>query len=407
MSRPLPFRCTLHAGWLIDGSGGETQQAVGIEIRGGLIQSISRLNPLAAGIALSPEEQFLDFRDCTVLPGLIDSHVHLTMAGAADRDVRSRLLHASSAGADGMILENLRQHLQHGVVAVRDAGGACESALRFSKKIRDPVAHPVQVAASGRAWHRQGRYGRFIGRTPASGSSLADAIGRDSEGGDQVKILQSGLNSMSDYGRQTAPQFDIGEMSAAVRVAKRQERSVMAHANGEAPVRIAVLSGCQSVEHGFFMGPDNLERMAENGVVWVPTAVTMQAHVHRCTTTGCNPDVARRTLDHQLQQLFHARRMGVTVALGTDSGSPGVHHGAALIAEMRLLMQAGFSLPEAVRCASANGAGLIGADHGVLAPGRPATFVVVGGGPSELPESLATLKAVIIMGIKKFEGETC
>jgi imidazolonepropionase-like amidohydrolase len=233
---------------------------------------------------------------------------------------------------------------------------------------------------------------------------LADSIRRDSEAGDQIKIIQSGLNSLSDFGKQTAPQFDIGEMSAAVQVAAEQGRTVMVHANGEAPVRIAVLSGCQSIEHGFFMGADNLERMAENRVVWVPTAVTMHAYAEHFTQVGRNPDVARRTLDHQLEQLARARRLGVTVALGTDSGSPGVDHGDAMIAEMRLLMHAGFPPAEAVRCASGNGARLIGAEYGVLAPGRPATFIIAGGGPSALPESLKALKAVFISGIQQFEA---
>jgi imidazolonepropionase-like amidohydrolase len=303
-----------------------------------------------------------------------------------------------------MILENLSGHLRHGVIAVRDGGGSRGNTLRFCKDPRGAAAHPVRVFAAGRAWHRKGRYGKLIGRPPLSGCSLADSIRRDSEGGDQVKIIQSGLNSLSDFGKQTAPQFDVSEISAAVRAAAEQGRPVMAHANGEAPVRIAVLGGCQSIEHGFFMGPDNLERMAENGAVWVPTAVTMHAFAEYFARVGRDSDVARRTLDHQLEQLFRARQFGVTVAVGTDSGSPGVDHGAAMIAEMRLLMHAGFSLSEAVRCASANGGRLIGADYGVLAPGRPATFIIADGGPSELPEGLKTLKAVFISGIQQLEA---
>jgi imidazolonepropionase-like amidohydrolase len=178
----------------------------------------------------------------------------------------------------------------------------------------------------------------------------------------------------------------------------------MVHANGEAPVRIAVIGGCRSVEHGFFMGTDNLERMVENGVVWVPTVVTMRAYVEHYARIGRNPSVARRTLDHQLEQLFMARRLGLTVALGTDSGSPGVDHGAAMIAEMKLFMQAGFSLEETVRCASVCGAQLVGAESGLLAPAKPATFIIVEGEPSGLPENLRTVKAVFIAGIEQVVG---
>jgi imidazolonepropionase-like amidohydrolase len=114
--------------------------------------------------------------------------------------------------------------------------------------------------------------------------------------------------------------------------------------------------------------------------------------------SGLDPDVARRALDHQLEQLARARRSGVAVALGTDAGSPGVHHGKGTAAELRLLIRAGFSIEEAIRCAAANGFALIGAPQGVLAPGRPATFVVVPGEPSGLPENLLNVHAVYIDG---------
>ena len=96
----------------------------------------------------------------------------------------------------------------------------------------------------------------------------------------------------------------------------------------------------------------------------MPTTVTMQAYAGHYQQTGINPDVARQTLDHQLEQLAIARRLGVNVAVGTDSGSPVVHHAAAFIAEMNLLLQARFTIGEAIRCAAHNIAKLVGGDLG-------------------------------------------
>jgi imidazolonepropionase-like amidohydrolase len=152
------------------------------------------------------------------------------------------------------------------------------------------------------------------------------------------------------------------------------------------------------------MGKDNLARMADNGVAWVPTVVTMSAYARIFEQTGRNPDVACRTRDHQIEQLAVARRLGVTVALGTDSGSPGVDHGAAVIEEMKLLIQAGYSLAEAIPCATVNGARLVAGEFGLIEPGRPATFAIVEGSPSTLPESLMKVRAVFIDGIKQFEA---
>jgi imidazolonepropionase-like amidohydrolase len=108
-----------------------------------------------------------------------------------------------------------------------------------------------------------------------------------------------------------------------------------------------------------------------------------------------------RNLEHQLGQLQTARALGATVALGTDAGSLGVHHGRALREEMALLMRAGFSVEEAVRCATVNGARLLGLpDAGPIGPGAAATFIAVKGGPRELPASLAQVAARFSDGLR-------
>jgi imidazolonepropionase-like amidohydrolase len=388
---------TIRAGWLIDGRGGPVHRNVRIAAKDGIITGLwdAPAEPEGSAPGAIP-----GFSGGTVIPGLVDSHVHLTMSGSADEEVRKKLRAASYESIRRVIGDHLQEHLNHGVVAVRDGGGARGYALRCAR------GYPgtVQVRAAGQAWHREGRYGRLIGRTPGNGLGLAEAIRQDGERVDHLKIVNSGLNSLTEYGKQTAPQFGLAEMSAAVKAATDRGLSVMVHANGAGPVRIAVAAGCRSIEHGFFMGRDNLARMADKGVTWVPTVVTMSAYARIFEQTGRNPDVARRTRDHQLEQLAIARRLGVTVALGTDSGSPGVDHGAAVIEEMKLLMQAGYSLPEAINCATINGAELAGGEFGLIEPGRPATFVIVEGRPSTLPEGLKKIQAVFIAGIKQFEA---
>lgn len=109
--------------------------------------------------------------------------------------------------------------------------------------------------------------------------------------------------------------------------------------------------------------------------------------------------VAQKNLEHQLGQLRLARELGVTVALGTDAGSPGVLHGESAFEEMKLLARAGYPLPEIVHCATLAGARLMGLDTmGLLAPGRPADFLVARGAPSQLPRKLSYLESVYLGG---------
>jgi imidazolonepropionase-like amidohydrolase len=109
--------------------------------------------------------------------------------------------------------------------------------------------------------------------------------------------------------------------------------------------------------------------------------------------------VIEKNLSHQLGQLALARQLGLTVALGTDSGSLGVLHGESLVEEMKLFMKAGYSLAETVRCATGNGARLLGLDDfGLLAKNRTATFLVVRGGPVQLPRKLSYLEGIYRAG---------
>jgi imidazolonepropionase-like amidohydrolase len=118
---------------------------------------------------------------------------------------------------------------------------------------------------------------------------------------------------------------------------------------------------------------------------------------------GClESEIAKRNLDHQLEQIRLAREYGVAMALGTDAGSAGVDHGQALLDEMRLFQAAGLSWEEVVRCATSTGAALVGLEQeiGTLAPGMPATFVAARGSPEALPDSLASPEGIFVRGVR-------
>ena len=392
------------AGWLIDGSGQPARRNLRLEIVNGRFGAIQ---PLAGGGADAAAD--LDFSDCTLMPALVDSHVHLFMSGTPDPLIRE---HQLTAGYDDMrpvILRHLRQHLAAGVLAVRDGCDRQGHALRFRDEAPAAAPGALRLRVAGVAWHAPGRYGRLIARPAVVAGSLGESLeaaldlaGRRGQRlPDHVKIVNSGLNSLVCFGRETPPQFQLEELRAAVRAAHRRGLKVMVHANGALPVGLALAAGCDSIEHGFFMGTENLAQMAAGTAVWVPTAVTMQAYARSLDPASREAGGALRNLEHQLGQLQTARALGVTVALGTDAGSLGVHHGRALREEMGILMTAGFSIEEAVRCATVNGARLLGLpDAGPIGPGAAATFIAVKGGPRGLPASLAQVAGRFCDGLR-------
>jgi len=390
----------INCGWLIDGSGNSIRTKAQLRVTNGRIDAIRENWPAHPGkIPDNPDVETLDLKDATILPALVDSHVHLSMSGTMNQAERLRQLDTGFGPVEDVIRKHLEQHLTAGVLAVRDGGDKRAHVLRYKRKHVPLQGMPVQIKSAGRAWHQPGRYGKLIGRALDISTSLSQVIEMENDPADHVKIVNSGLNSLTRFGQETLPQFNGDELQAAVSAADHRRLKTMVHANGIKPVQIAVAAGCRSIEHGFFMGRNNLKSMAEKAVFWVPTAVTMQAYCRYLKQIGKNADIAQQNLDHQLEQLMAARQYEVPIALGTDAGSPAVDHGIAMVDEMKIFMEAGFTIEETIRCATFNGAQLLGIrDLGLLVPGMPATFIAVKGDPSGLPDSLKRLQGVWVKG---------
>lgn len=390
---------SIHAGWLIDGSGDGVQSKMRLGLENGTIQSIRKMNEPVPN-STKPEMPVLDLSGCTLLPGLIDCHVHLAMSPTARRNPFATTAADGPGRFRGRILKHLNQLLDRGVMAVRDGGDPGNRVLLY-KANPGTNDHPVHLCVAGKAWHRQGRYGHLIGCALPPDRTLAETILGEKKGVDHIKIVNSGLNSLSCFAKETEPQFDSAELKAAVRVARQCGLKTMVHANGKLPVKIAVDAGCDSIEHGFFMGKDNLYRIADRGATWVPTALTMKALGDQTKRQRVNADVVQKNLEHQIEQIQTAREIGVRIALGTDAGSAGVVHGQAVIGEMRIFLDAGYSIEKAVRCATHNGALLMSLPRaGQLKENMPATFIAVKGAPSQLPESLDQIKMIFYEGNK-------
>lgn len=384
------------AGWLLDGSGGPVREKMLLTITDGKFAKIEQLQQ----DSLPQSCQLTDLSHCTLLPPLVDSHIHLFMSGTIDKRIREWQLNADYQELQPMMQRHLHYLFSHGVLAARDGGDPGGFALRY--KAESEMHQGVIVKVAGRAWHKKGRYGGLIGRYSQKSENLLQSYENEKEAIDHVKLVNSGLNSLKTFGRETMPQFTREEIAQVVAAAERQGRKVMVHANGKKAVRIALEGGCHSIEHGFFMGRDNLQLMAELGTFWVPTLFTMKAYSAHIGSAqaGADRQVVDRTLNSQIEQLAIARELGVNVALGTDSGSLGVLHGESVVEEMKLFRKAGYSLPATIRCATGNGAELLGLDdYGRIAAGKTATFLVSRGAPSQLPRKLSYLEAIYTAGL--------
>lgn len=338
-----------HAGYLFDGSGGPAQKNVLLTIKDGLICAVTPLT----GPAPQTSAPIVDLSHATLAPLFVDCLVHLTCSGAIGQAVCAHEASAFWEEERTMLGRRLLYLFRHGVGLIQECGDHTGRVARFQIEAGShPETPPVRImgAQSGMV---------FLG------SALTD-------GPEDVAS---------------------GAMRDQVSLAVQKGEKVFIHASGPSNVQLALTAGCHGLVRGASMGRENLERMLEHGVVWLPTLYAMQVEAELAPSTEARK-LAERALARQLEQVTLARKLGVTLALGTGSGSPGVLHGEAVVAEMKLLIKAGYSLPEALGCATSHGSKLLGVDAGLLTVGQPADFLVARGTPAQLPRKFSYLEAV-------------
>lgn len=261
--------------------------------------------------------------------GYVDAHLHITAA---------RSLDAVAAA---------------GVAAVRDAGSVSGSGLPGKTGERGPLL----IVSAGRALFPRGGYGALFGRPVETRDDIRREIQELAKAGAGIiKVMASGMVSLTDPGRITAGGFPAGDLAFLAAEARTRGLGVMAHANGADAIGAAVAAGVRSVEHGFFMTEALLRLMAEQGVYWVPTAGALERAAERAGRPGAVRDLLRA---HRAM-IGRAYEIGVPLAVGTDCVLPDERYGEHYQRELELFEQAGIPREAVERIAREAGWELLG-----------------------------------------------
>jgi imidazolonepropionase-like amidohydrolase len=375
---------------LIDGTGREPREGATVVVEGSVIKDVA---PSGRVGALGGEVTTLDLRGRTLMPGLIDAHVHAaitTMNLAAMTQAPPTLV----AFQAGRVLEGM---LRRGFTTVRDAGGAD---FGLAEAVARGLVAGPRIFYSGRVLSQTGGHGDFRSRAEdparcacqihttgfAHVADGADAVRKAAReelrrGAHQVKIMASGgVASPSDPIWNL--QYSEGEMRAIVEEAAGWRTYAMAHAYTPEAIRRAVNAGVRSVEHGNLIDPPTAARMREAGAFLVPTLVTYFAIDELGRKLGF-PAVSQAkvkdVLDAGLASLEIAREADVPIGFGTDL------LGETHDQQSREFAIRARALPplEIVRSATVVNAELLGrrGELGVVAPGALADLLVVEGDP--------------------------
>ena len=381
----------IHAGTLMAEPGKPVRRNASVIVRGRKIAEIRD------GFADLPGARVVDLRTATVMPGFIDSHVHLI--GLDDR-LQARLLASTRDNEDeaytGVL--NARKTLLAGFTTVRDLGAEPKTitSLRDAINAGQFAGPTILAAAAGVAV--TGGHGdvNLVSRDLDSvlkPRALHICDGADdcrratreqiSEGADVIKLKASG-GVLSNVPGGLAQQMMDDEMRAVVVTARTFGRKVAAHAHGVDGVNAALRAGVNSIEHGTFTNDETFRLYKQTGAYYVPTLLAPAAALadgQRGALTPAQFEKARQAAGNAEISFARAIREGVKIAYGTDTGVS--KHGDNA-QEFALMVKNGMQPAQAIRSATVDAADLLGvsANAGTIEAGKDADIIAVDGDPT-------------------------
>ena len=323
-------------------------------------------------------------RGLTLLPGLIDCHVHLCWRGEADvvkaveqeTPIETLLKASRSAG----------QTLEAGVTTVRDVGSRDHLIFALKKAIDTGLTPGPRIIGAGLAICMVGGHLRRVIAQEVEGVEQVRQVVREQivAGAEVIKVIASGGVLTPGTSPEQA-QMTLDELSAAVDEAKRAGRKVAAHAHGASGMKNAIRAGVHSIEHATLMDEEAAGLFEKHAVYMVPTLSAL-ATTGACRR-GCGiPDDAlekAKAMTKRHQSSFRqAHQRGLLIAMGTDAGTPFNYHGDNA-QELERMVAYGMSPMEAILTSTSAAARLIGIDDqvGTIEPGKQADIVLIEGNP--------------------------
>ncbi len=376
---------------LWDGASGSAQSKMSIEIRDGRIHWIGSTSGWPGNRSTV---KVVDGRARTLIPGMMDCHVHYSSPGGPEWIARfTDPLPEISMRA----VELAEISLRSGVTTARDVGAPQGVSIRLARASKAREVRAPNIRAAGTWIAHRGTYVPFV-RLFDDAAELRDVIKAEIESGaDLIKVALAPWNEGARP--QDAPDipFDEKLLSVAVEEARRAGYKIACHANDAASCRIAARSGVNSLEHGMFLSQVDLAAMVKNETYLVPTLSVWDAMLYYARAVDW-PE-ARRKRAADLRQgsrasVAGAIKAGVKIALGTDAGGGAARHGR-IAREAELMVECGMGTVDALRAATSSAANLIGEDErGTIEQGKIADLVLLDANPLENISALRLIAGV-------------
>jgi imidazolonepropionase-like amidohydrolase len=368
-----PDPLVLCAPRLLDGTGASPVEAAALLIAGGRVAYAGPAAGLPEGAAGAPT---LDFPGATLLPGLVDAHVHLVASGHPDLAAG---LPKSEAERTIAAVVNARRQLESGVTLVRDLGAPGDEAVLVGRAVEAGTIAGPRVVAAGPAVTMTGGHIPYLGRVTDGPDAMRAAVRANlAMGARCIKVVATG-GVLTPGVDPREPSYTQPELDALVDEAHRFGLTVAAHAIGEGGVAAALRAGVDSVEHGMFLDDAAIELFLATGARLSATFSAPSGILGGPSVPEWIKDRARPAAEAQVRSFRAAVQAGVPAVAGTDAGTPDNPHGG-VAREVAFMVEAGLDVLLAVKAATGEAADLLGVpDRGVLRQGAAADVLVAAG----------------------------
>ena len=399
----------LKAARLVDGNGGPISEQAAILLEGASIRRIGTSETIQAPEGASVRE--LDYGDATILPGLVDSHVHLI--GIGDGRAGDELVTLPDEVLTVQAAQNVRRHLYSGVTTVRDCGAKNRTTFALRQAVEMGILPSPRLVLAGRPVAIIGGHLSYFG-IQATGEDECRAAVRQliKEGADFIKITATGGSTRTSH--PLRPSFDVDELSAICEEAHKFGRHAAAHCASSQGMSNVLDAGIDTIIHGVHKDPDGSdtyrpdisERIAEIGVFVNPTLGGAVTSIRRFEDMGslsaeqqAELDAARTASEVRMDQFARMRDAGVVMSAGSDSAW-GHYQMGDFQTEIEAHAMAGMSNMEAIVSATRDAARScwVADQVGTLEPGKQADVLVVNGNPLEDLSDLRSVADIFLAG---------
>src|SRR5258705_1221373 len=309
---------------LIDGSGTEPVRGRPVVVGGDRVTQV-------VDDARAPRGRRIDLSGCTLLPGLINCHVHLCFGAEANHD---RVIKAEPHALTALkVLHRAQETVEAGVTTVRDLGGRDYAEFAVRRAIAEGLFPGPRILGAGRPVCMTGGHGNSIGREADGPDDARKAVREQLKAGaDVIKIIATG-GVMTPGVEPGSPQLTFEEMRAAIEEARKAGRRTAAHAMAASGISDAIAAGITSIEHGIYLTEEIVAHMRRDGTFLVPTLNAPVAIASGGLAAGIPEFMVRKSelvMPAHVASFQLAHKAGVRIAAGAHSRTPPNFHRAPL-----------------------------------------------------------------------------